>query len=80
MDERKKHGWPFWTTVILLLAVLYVASFGPACWLMANHLPPAAVPAVLTCYMPLMLVAGTTTTTHEMLQWYVHLWAENVEI
>lgn len=31
-DERKKSGWVFWATVILLLVVLYVASFGPACW------------------------------------------------
>jgi len=32
-EERKKAVWP-WTAVLLIaLPVLYVASFGPACWL-----------------------------------------------
>lgn len=31
MDERKKHGWPFWFVVALIaLPVLYLASSGPA--------------------------------------------------
>ncbi|HTI49730.1 MAG TPA: hypothetical protein VL475_02220 [Planctomycetaceae bacterium] len=34
---RKKPGWMFWLTVTLIaLPVLYVASFGPACWLLAR--------------------------------------------
>jgi hypothetical protein len=30
--ERKKPGWVFYTTVALSLPLLYVATFGPACW------------------------------------------------
>jgi hypothetical protein len=34
MDERKKHGWPFWyAAAAIVLPVLYVASSGPAYWL-----------------------------------------------
>ena len=33
MDDRRKHGWAFWLTLALIaLPVLYIASFGPACW------------------------------------------------
>ena len=31
-EPRKKPGWVFWTVVALMVPVLYVASFGPACW------------------------------------------------
>src|SRR5258708_2982882 len=33
MTYRKKHGAALWATVGLLQPVLYVLSFGPACWL-----------------------------------------------
>jgi len=32
MTDRKKPGVAFWATVVLVALVLYVASFGPACW------------------------------------------------
>src|SRR5215471_11208257 len=32
--SRKKPGWAFWTTVAVVgLPLLYVASFGPTCWI-----------------------------------------------
>jgi hypothetical protein len=31
-EERQKAVWP-WIAIAVLLAVLYVASFGPACWI-----------------------------------------------
>jgi hypothetical protein len=34
MTDRKKPGWAFWAAVVLVaLPVLYVLSFGPACWI-----------------------------------------------
>jgi hypothetical protein len=36
-DDRKKPPWP-WIAVLVGLPVLYVASFGPACWLTARPL------------------------------------------
>jgi hypothetical protein len=37
MTDRKKPGVAFWATVALVVPLLYVASFGPACWL-TSHL------------------------------------------
>ncbi len=31
-DERKKPGIGFWTSVAFVVAVLYVLSIGPVCW------------------------------------------------
>jgi len=32
-DDRKKPLWPWIVALVVGLPVLYVASFGPACWL-----------------------------------------------
>ena len=32
MTDRRKPTVAFWLTVVLALPVLYVLSFGPACW------------------------------------------------
>lgn len=53
MDERaKKSDGAFWTTVVVLLPVLYVASFGPACWMTSYVGADGAV--VNRIYRPLM--------------------------
>src|SRR5262245_4136495 len=43
MDKQRKPGWAFWTTVVVLLPVLYVASFGPACWVVTRMDLPGAI-------------------------------------
>jgi hypothetical protein len=49
-EGRKKPGWAFWTTVVVVVVlalVVYTLSWGPACWLAAQpgasgtELPPA---------------------------------------
>lgn len=37
MTSRKKPDVAFWATVVALLPLLHVASFGPACWLADRH-------------------------------------------
>lgn len=33
MGEPKKYGWAFWVSLALIgICLLYVGSFGPACW------------------------------------------------
>src|SRR5579872_2484163 len=32
-DERKKAVWPWIAALLIGLPVLYIASFGPACWI-----------------------------------------------
>jgi hypothetical protein len=33
MTDRKKPGWAFWATVVLLVLNLYALLWGPVCWL-----------------------------------------------
>src|SRR4051794_21711435 len=43
-DSRKKPGWAFWTVLTLtVLPGLYVASFGPACWIASRTKHPRVV-------------------------------------
>jgi hypothetical protein len=56
MRNRKKSGWAFWLTVgLILLPMLYVASFGPACAAVARRHLPARRVAWL--FRPLLAVA-----------------------
>jgi hypothetical protein len=32
ISDRKKPGWAFWANVVLVVAVLYLASTGPVTW------------------------------------------------
>jgi hypothetical protein len=36
-DTRKKPGVAFWATVVVGCLMLYVVSFGPACWMTVRH-------------------------------------------
>ncbi len=38
-DDRKKPLWPWIVTLLIGLPVLYVALFGPACWLATSWAP-----------------------------------------
>jgi hypothetical protein len=51
MTDRKKPGVVFWATVVLVVVVLYFASFGPACWITSHtNVGARAVPSI---YRPL---------------------------
>jgi hypothetical protein len=52
-ESRKKPGVTFWTTAVLALAVLYVASFGPACWLTVGRTERRKCPFPMIVYWPL---------------------------
>jgi hypothetical protein len=55
MTDRKKPGVAFWATVAVVAVLLYVASFGPACWIARSN--PALVMPVTYFYWPLTWVA-----------------------
>ena len=52
MTDRKKPGVAFWATVALVAVLLYVASFGPACWLRDQGRIPKLATALF--YRPLI--------------------------
>jgi hypothetical protein len=42
MTDRKKPGVAFWETVVVVsIPLLYVLSFGPACWM--GEVPPISM-------------------------------------
>lgn len=51
MTDRKKRGLAFWATVALVMPMLYIASFGPACWITSRM--NFGVRAVELIYWPL---------------------------
>jgi hypothetical protein len=52
--ERKAPLWPWIVTLLIGLPVLYVLSFGPACWITSRtHVGASALPTV---YRPITWV------------------------
>src|SRR5436190_23317650 len=78
MDERptKRRGpitWlagrsrRFWIGLAMLLPVLYVVSFGPACWWTVNH----RVPRWMVIYWPLGAMMERHHFGSSALDWWV---------
>ena len=53
-DDRKKPIWPWIAVLLIGLPVLYVASFGPACWI-AFRIERGGLPAPFIAYEPVRL-------------------------
>jgi hypothetical protein len=72
MIDRKKPGWAFWATVVVLSPpFLYVLSFGPACWLVQNDVAPGFTYRFLPVYKPLVSRAiRDDSATSRALNWY----------
>jgi len=56
---------------IIVLPILYVLSFGPACWLGNNGFLGEEAKIL---YAPLVLVAEWCPPLKGELQWYIDLW------
>lgn len=68
MIENPKPLWPKIVVTLALVPVLYVLSFGPACWLVdRGHL--AAGPAAFF-YSPVMTVSRDLPHVETCLNWY----------
>ncbi len=54
-SSDKKPGVAFWATVVVVVALAYPLSFGPACWLTARPLlAEVRTPhPVMTAYIPI---------------------------
>jgi hypothetical protein len=61
MTEGKKPGVPFWATVVIVVALLYAVSLGPACWWLSKPTPMFGAAIVENCapaiYWPIGWVA-----------------------
>jgi len=79
-EERKSSVWPWIAALLVGLPVLYVASVGPACWLVDRRVLPMKTAVV---YEPVLhivpqflwwyLTIGGTTSADEtafFMYWY----------
>ena len=65
MPDLKKPGVAFWATMVVVMPLLYVASFGPACWLTSQagdrYDPFRPPPRAMAVYTPLARLATSKT-------------------
>jgi len=48
MTDRKKPGWAFWTTMVVVVVLVgYTLSFGPACWWFSKPLLSRIAPNLI---------------------------------
>lgn len=75
MASPKKSGMAFWATVVVVcLPILYVASFGPACWITSRI--PDGDRAALVLYVPILpdlVSVGPTGASYDAVRWYGEL-------
>lgn len=68
---KKPGGW-FWLTLLVALPLLYVASFGPACWIVSRT--AFGLPAFRLVYRPLDSIAWHGPyQAGDALKWYGNL-------
>jgi hypothetical protein len=77
---RQKPGVAFWATVVVVLALVYPVSFGPACWI-SSHTGTAAS-MIPTAYKPIVATFGDAHANEpgaigEWLMWYSMVGARN---
>ncbi len=72
MADRKKPGVAFYATVMLVVVLSYVASFGPACWITSRANVGNRVVSVV--YRPLLMLADTGIAGVDgALLWYAYV-------
>ena len=77
-EDRKTLFWPWIAALLIGLPVLYVASFGPACWLLTHRkMVPDTRNAIETPYVPLFRARmGGPPWVKASLDWWIEFWAE----
>jgi hypothetical protein len=72
--DHKKPGVAFWSTVVMVGVLGYVASFGPACWVTSRA--AIGAPAVNVAYRPMMWAWGANRKyVGAFLAWYAQVGA-----
>jgi hypothetical protein len=76
MSDERRPLWPWIVALLLGLPVLYVASFGPACWIAHRTQNQYVIQAKDTVYLPLlliMLIDDDRGPIRQFLLWYMHV-------
>jgi len=67
-DERKKSVWPWSVSVLITLPFLYIASFGPACWI--SERTGIGEQAISKVFWPMVWFAEKNLRAREVVLWY----------
>jgi len=70
MSDKRKPLWPWIAALLIGLLLLYVASFGPACWV--NQRTGRGGRLLVTTYRPLLWIADSLHW-YRPLEWYTRL-------
>jgi hypothetical protein len=74
--SRNQPGVAFWATVVVVVALIYPISFGPACWLMDRTRSGSRI--VATLYRPMMaLIAYGPLSISDAATEYANLFAHD---
>jgi hypothetical protein len=76
MTDRKNPGVAFWATVVMVVGLLYVASFGPLCW--TNQRTKVGGRAIYVVYYPMLWAATKSKRIDDGLLWYAGLVAPDL--
>jgi hypothetical protein len=77
MTSRKKPGVAFWATVaVVVVPLLYVLSFGPACWITDQDWCPIRLhDAHYIVYWPMLrLLENGPAWLADAIMWWVGMW------
>ena len=79
MTYNKKPGVAFWATVVVVVVVLYAASFGPAQWLALNSESPEwIVAAWRSVYSPVLFLRNRgPLPIQNAIRCYADVWSDN---
>jgi hypothetical protein len=72
-DDRNERGRAVWPLVFISIPLLYVASFGPACWISSKT--KFGVPKIAGLYQPLAWASAGSNRTGAVLSWYAEIGA-----
>lgn len=70
MTNKKSSGWLLFVGMLLAIPVLYLLSFGPACWLLSPRVP--------RMYWPIGWLALHSKSSARIIVWYATLLDEPV--
>jgi hypothetical protein len=74
-SNRKKPGLAFWATVVVVVVLAYVLSFGPATWLYERQVVPDS--AVTMIYAPVLSAYEyAPRPIRQATDWYMALWSK----
>src|SRR5262245_47217781 len=81
MGPRKRPLWPLLTAALLGLPVLYVLSFGPACWIASHTLDrgdSVVAKSLNLVYQPILSLAWSgPPIVQDPIVWYARLWSSD---